>query len=186
MSHIDELTMMMYTDGELGAEESAAVDKHLQSCRRCRETYQLWLADRTFFEQTFAYEATPLPTLDTFIQEQIDAISALHSRNRGLSLRAFSLLAALLFALLALVTVLAQRWLFDLLDVLWRFAHPYLLWVSPFWLRENAAVLGDYLLVGSIGFALLFLGLIGGVVLTGIYRQTRLAEAASGKEGRKP
>lgn len=183
MSHIDELTMMMYTDGELAAEEAAAVDNHLQSCRRCRETYQLWIADRTFFEQTFACQASPLPPLNAFVQEQIDAICALHSRNKGRSFQALSWLAAVLLALVVFLAVLAQRWLFDLLDISWTFVHPYLLWVPPFWLRENAAVLGDYLIVGSVCSALLFLGLISVLVLTGIHRQARLAEATLEKEG---
>ncbi|WP_126428641.1 anti-sigma factor family protein [Brevibacillus marinus] len=183
MSHIDELTVMMYIDGELTEEESAAVRNHLQSCRHCRERCQVWSADRSFFAQTFAREALPLPSLPPFIREQIDAICALHGHNRRKSFKLVGVLAALLLVLFLLAVIPAQSWLFNLLQNLWTLSQPYLLWAYPFWLRENADVLGDYLLVGSLFSAALFLVLICVAIVTGMHRQAELMETAYAKEG---
>ncbi|UFJ39965.1 zf-HC2 domain-containing protein [Brevibacillus humidisoli] len=186
MSHIDEITMMMYTDGELLTEESEKVAEHLRSCQECRNTYDSWMEDRSFFEQSFSATSAPLPSLHPSVTQQIDAICALHRKNRQASSKIINRLTALLLSLFLLAVIPAQSWLFNWLEWLWPIVQPYLLWTSTFWLRENAHTLWDYLLLSCFLFSALFVCLILAIILTGANRQAESIDPAYSRGGDRP
>lgn len=59
MPHIDELTLMMYSDGELSSEEAEAVQKHVDSCHHCGSSLEQLVAERQFVADRFFSDDLP-------------------------------------------------------------------------------------------------------------------------------
>lgn len=134
MSHIDELTMMMYVDQELCEEESAAVKKHISVCPSCQQASLFWLADHAFFRQSFVNSSSPAspPELQPYVKQQIDAISALHRKSKQRFYASRWLFLLIPFTFLIIIQILLVNWL-NQMSAIWEF-----LWESAFWLREQA------------------------------------------------
>ncbi|MBO8165452.1 MAG: zf-HC2 domain-containing protein [Brevibacillus sp.] len=182
MSHIDDLTMMMYTDGELSDQESKEVEAHLQQCQKCRQSCELWMEDRVFFKQSFHHSSASPPSLYPSVLEQIHTIGMLH-RIRLKYPAALVKSALILLPLLLLGSMWIGSWLSLWIDILWPIIRPYLLWFPPFWLLDNAVVLWENALVVGYLFSILSLALIAAVIVTSANRQSAHWEIAS--EGRK-
>lgn len=144
MLHIDEFTLMMYTDNELDAEEREQIELHLSLCSHCNEIYSQLLADQALLYQTFADTAEPHPDiqLNPLTQVQIEAIAALHKQEHARRSRSytgwfFTGVAALVASYLFINTYVSE-WLSTTVST-WQYNF---LWTSAFWLKQN---MGDFL-----------------------------------------
>jgi amino acid permease len=166
MSHIDELTLMMYVDQELLPEEHAQVSAHLNACPSCSKAYSLWKEDHQLFQQTFT-DVSGLSSSFTFqahVEEQIEMIANLHSHHRKISYRRRFFWAGGLIAAVLVYLLWLQSWFDETAASVWAFWQTHVFWISTFWLKENADQLlslpVEYFFAFSLVFTAMFIGLI--------------------------
>ncbi len=166
MLHIDELTLMMHIDNELGPDEQAAVSLHLSTCKRCQETYEEMRADHHLLLSSFGYrEELDKPiSLHELTQVQIDAIAHLHKHNSqrtaAFHLRWIALITAGLLVYLLSVNNLFVEWL----SANWSTWQSDVLWSSIFWLSGNAVSLLFSVNAYTLEITFLFTMLLGALV----------------------
>jgi cytoskeletal protein CcmA (bactofilin family) len=61
MSHFDEMTVLLYLDGQMGAEEEREISDHLSSCDECRHLLQVLQKENIWLRQALATEEEVLP-----------------------------------------------------------------------------------------------------------------------------
>ncbi len=179
MQHLDELTLMMYLDQELTAEETIQVEAHLANCPQCQNQYSGMQADQQLFVATFSESCSPSDLsleLNPFTQAQVEAIASLHKRHkRNSTWRPLSWIAVVAAGVASYLLFLQSAW-YEWLSETWATWQYNLLWTSAFWIKENA---GDLLLHpqnGALQVSLLFLGLLGALVLLHSRRTSMLHE----------
>lgn len=162
MQHIDELSLMMYVDDELIAEEREQVKLHLSGCTKCQQVYAQLLDEKCWLVRCFSDVTQPKSDirLNPFTQVQIEAIASLHQRRSQFGPGRLSWLAAIA-AVMVIAFVFAQSYAFDWVSSLWSVWQSNLLWQSAFWLRENADDLLLHPLANMLEISLILLALIG-------------------------
>ncbi len=158
MPHIDELTMMMYIDRELSAEENLKAASHLLDCSVCQETLAKWQREQSFFCHSFTQEPEAVHIeLAPSTLIQIDAIAQLHkSYCRKFAYRFYLVLSAAIgiFVYLALYF---QGWMYEWIKSVWQVWRHTVIWASTLWLRENADSLFSLPDIYSVSVMFIFL-----------------------------
>ncbi|WP_019121134.1 anti-sigma factor family protein [Brevibacillus massiliensis] len=139
MSHLDELTLMMFLENELTPEEQEIVSNHLSQCPQCYSTCVHWRSDLLMIEQSFHgmdQSLAPLP-LSEHVTAQINAIASIHKTKHQLRLRRMvygysALLGALLIGFLFLPNIITS-WL----SPIWNIWKEKVIWTTTFWMKEN-------------------------------------------------
>jgi len=139
MPHLDDLTLMMYLDAELSAEETEQAATHLIDCPFCREQLSRFRTDEDRLGSMFSNTSPEAPPpLHAFTLVQIEAIASLHRRQQN---RTFW---QLLHGLGVLSASISSYWLFlqsDLylwLSQIWAGWRYDVFWSAAFWLKEMA------------------------------------------------
>jgi hypothetical protein len=170
MPHIDDLTLMMYGDRELSAEEAARVEDHLAHCFHCRQSWEQLAGEQRLLAETFFAANTFLPPLelDSLTAAQIEGIAILHRRyRRRLLWRAVFWTGALLTVVAGYLIFWHSVW-FYWFSSAWRSWTSHLFWGSALWLKDNASDLFDVPGAYVVALPLPLLLLIGLLLLVNI------------------
>jgi anti-sigma factor RsiW len=98
---LDELSVSMFLDDESAPGERKRVEKHLETCTRCRELLRQREAENTRIKEIF--KSTPTPDLVPAVMDKLGTPGLLNYR-RVLATAASILLVGLLFIFLFLIT----------------------------------------------------------------------------------
>ncbi|MFM1654945.1 anti-sigma factor family protein [Brevibacillus sp. B_LB10_24] len=139
MSHLDELTLMMFLENELTPEEQEIVSNHLSQCPQCYSACVHWRTDLLMIEQSFHgmdQSLAPLP-LSEHVTAQINSIASIHKTKHQLRYRRMlygysALLSTLLICFLILPSIITT-WL----SPIWNFWKDRVIWTTTFWMKEN-------------------------------------------------
>ncbi|CAM5780563.1 MULTISPECIES: anti-sigma factor family protein [Brevibacillus] len=140
MPHIDELTLMMYSDGELSSEEAEAVQKHVDSCHHCGSSLEQLVAERQFVADRFFSDDLPPMSFQLYdmTSAQIHGIAMLHKRTRRRFLWRMLLLGGSILAVAVCYLVFWQRIWLEWVAPAWTSWKSHLFWSSALWLNDNA------------------------------------------------
>lgn len=172
MPHIDELTMMMYIDHELSAEENLKVASHLVDCPNCQTLLAHWQAEQSFFEHSFTAQSEESPVqeieLTASTLQQIQAIAHLHKQTSKQHFYRFTLLLSFCTGALVYLALFFQGWMLSWMESFWDIWQHAFIWGSTFWIKEKASSLLTLPDVYSV--SALFIFLLFGLLFLNIYK----------------
>jgi predicted anti-sigma-YlaC factor YlaD len=170
MPHIDDLTLMMYGDNELSAEEAARVEDHLAHCFHCRQSWEQMAGEQRLLAETVFAADTSLPPLelDSLTAAQIEGIAILHRRHRRRLLWRAVLGTSALLAVAAGYLIFWQSVWFHWVSSAWNSWTSRFFWGSALWLKDNAGDLFDVPGAYVVALPLPLLLLIGLLLLVNI------------------
>lgn len=169
MSHIDELTIMMYIDHELNPDENLKVASHLVDCTQCQAMLAHWQAEQSFFHHSFASHSDVNEIqLSPSILQQIEAIAHLHKQNSRQFTNRFILMLCFFTGAFVYLAVLFQGWMFQWMASIWNIWQHSFLWSSTFWMKEQIRSLLAFPDVFSV--TALFIFLLCSLLFLNIYK----------------
>ncbi|MEJ8548074.1 anti-sigma factor family protein [Brevibacillus borstelensis] len=161
MPHIDEFTLMMYSDGELSEEEADSVQKHVSGCHHCGSSLERMMAEKRLVADRFFSDDLPPLSFELYemTSAQIHGIAMLHKRNRRRFLWRMILLCGSILAVAACYMMFWQRIWLEWVSPAWTSWKSHLFWSSALWLngsaREFFHVPGSYVMALPLPFFLL-------------------------------
>lgn len=185
MPHYDDLTLMMYEDRELGAEEAAQVRDHLLACFHCRTRLETMKDETCFISSLFGNHEKPLPPppqLDLLTNAQINGIASLH---KGYRRRIQWRCVAWTVGLLSVVTAHLLFWQRIWLDWFVSKIGTWNVWTPALWLRQSAYDLLGMQGAMIIALPLPFLLLIGVLLLLNTRYRSPVPGTALDNRGQK-